>query len=398
MPKTLHLLCMLLSALGGSVWAQSNVDKPSPIRLPETFSLENVEDETPLREDPDLGPLWLSDGEDFSIRSLTETPVEDDRLTPMLQSPGLQTPALQAPGLETPALQTPAVSNAFATFADGQAALDAVRPIPSFVPSHSSSSHRIVRYDVPLEDEKWHQLFLQRGCEGQLVEVIDPTLRKKDSLSDRLRNFLRPTASQQSEKKIRMVRYEVPAEDIAFHTHVSELDGQLLEPGMLRLPEVRFFQPKARVFMDLKRKNDGAFDLFDDGAILASLDVIELYFPMPLISERFSEMFGKPGRLSSIGWRVGGTIGLGITTALNNGSSDNGSAPVSTLSTGIRYEFPLGRPSREVIETGDSRLDQRTRVGMEFGFQGGISTREALSDSTDYGLYFGILVNTPWGG
>jgi hypothetical protein len=196
---------------------------------------------------------------------------------------------------------------------------------------------------------------------------------------------------------VRLVRYEVPADDILFHAQLSELDGQILEPGMLRLPEVRFFQPKARVYMDLKRRNDGEFDLFNDGAILASLDVIELYFPMPLISERFAEMMGRHGQQTAMGWRVGGTLGMGITTALNNGSAENGSAPVSTLSTGIRYEFPLGRPSRELLETGDMRLDQRTRVGMEFGLQGGVSTRESLRDSTDIGLYFGVLVNTPWG-
>jgi hypothetical protein len=167
---------------------------------------------------------------------------------------------------------------------------------------------------------------------------------------------------------------------------------------MLRLPEVRFFQPKARIFMDLNQDNDDEFDLFNDGAILASLDVIEFYFPMPLISERFAELCGKPGQLSSLGWRVGGTVGVGITTALNNGSSDGDSAPVSTLSGGIRYEFPLGRPSRELLETRDVRLDQRTRVGMEFGVQGGVSTRESLSERADFGLYFGILVNTPWSG
>ena len=189
----------------------------------------------------------------------------------------------------------------------------------------------------------------------------------------------------------------MPAEDITFHARMASLQGAILEPALLRLPEVRFFQPKARIFTDLKRDNDSEFDLFSDGAILASLDVIELYFPMPLVSDRFAEAFGKSSRLSSIGWRVGGTVGLGISTALTNGDNENGSAPVSTMSGGIRYEFPLGRPSREVLETGDPRLDQRTRVGIEGGVQGGVSTKESLQDRTDVGLYFGILVNTPWG-
>ena len=289
---------------------------------------------------------------------------------------------------------TPAVSNAFSLSTETE---NPVRPIPAFV-APSEGAHRIVRYEVPLDDEKLNQTFLEHGIQGHLIEVVDESGRKDDSISDRLRTFISPTASREKSKKIRVVRYEVPADDIPFHTQLSELDGKILEPGMLRMPEVRFFQPKARVFMDLKQSNDGEFDLFNNGAILASLDVIELYFPLPLISERFAEMFGRPDRMAALGWRVGGTLGMGIATALNNGTSENGSAPVSTLSTGIRYEFPLGPPSHELLVTGDSRLDQRTRVGMEFGLQGGVSTREALQDSTDVGLYFGILVNTPWGG
>lgn len=270
-----------------------------------------------------------------------------------------------------------------------------VRNIPAFVASRSPSA-RLVQYDVPLEASDIHREFINRGIEGRLIQVVS---HEEDSASDRLKGFLNPMAARSKHRQVRVVRYEVPAEQIEFHSRMSaQVEGEILEPGVLRLPEVRFFQPKARIFSDLKSDNDDEFDLFADGAILASLDVVEFYFPMPLVSERFAEAFGKSSRLSSLGWRVGGTIGLGITTAINNDGSDNGSAPVSTLSAGVRYEFPLGRPSRELIETGDARLDQRTRVGIEWGLQGGFSTRESLEDRTDLGLYMGILVNTPWGG
>jgi hypothetical protein len=201
---------------------------------------------------------------------------------------------------------------------------------------------------------------------------------------------------------VQVVRYDVPAEEIQFHARMQSpvgrgIPGEIISTGFMPMPEVRFFQPKARVFMDLKRDNEDEFDLFDDGAILASLDVIELHFPMPLISDRFGELLGTPSQLSHLGWRVGGTVGLGIATALNNGA-DNGRAPVTTLSSGIRYEFPLGRPSREVLDTGDLRLDQRTRVGIEWGIQAGVSTRESLDEKTDVGMYFGFQIDTPWGG
>jgi hypothetical protein len=123
----------------------------------------------------------------------------------------------------------------------------------------------------------------------------------------------------------KVIRYEVPVEDVAFHASLSGLDSEIFEPSLMRLPEVRFFQPKARVFMDLKRENDTEFDLFSNGAVLASLDVVELYMPMPLISDRFARAMGGPGRLSQIGWRVGAALGVGITKALTN--SDGGAGP-----------------------------------------------------------------------
>lgn len=275
-----------------------------------------------------------------------------------------------------------------------------VTRIPSFDNSIRSTD-RIVRYEVPLTEHGAHTEFLRRGIAGRLVS-IEKEAPDERSIRERLRGFFAPETRRREAEMIQVVRYEVPAQQIELHATLQSSDGPqlagtIMEPGMLRMPEVRFFQPKARVFMDLKDENDGEFDLFADGAILASLDVVELYFPMPLISDRFGELLGTPTQLSNIGWRVGGTVGLGIATALTNGT-DNGRAPVTTLSSGIRYEFPLGRPSREVIETGDLRLDQRTRVGIELGVQAGMSTRESLSDKTDAGLYFGFQVDTPWGG
>ena len=363
----------------------------------------NASDEPSLNGDPaTLAADDASGSAGFSLPSylLDESESTDAAakasptlLPAVLPHPAGAEPLLASPS-ETGRLRPSSVSNALATSLPGQNE-SAVQRIPTHL-SHLHAPLRVVRYEVPLDDLETHAAFTVRGIEGRLLEVTDKAPLRDGSLGDRLRAFWDPMATREKAKKVRVVRYEVPADDIAFHAELTTLQGELLEPGMLRLPEVRFFQPKARVFLDLKQDNDDDFDLFDDGAILASLDIIELYFPMPLFSERFAEAAGRTDRLSSLGWRVGGTIGLGITTALNNGAA-SGSAPVSAVSTGIRYDFPLGRPSRELIESGDPRMDQRTRVGMEFGIQAGISTRESLRDATDVGLYLGILVNTPWG-
>lgn len=300
----------------------------------------------------------------------------------------------EAPPVNEPAELAPAATS------------DALRPIepasvpPLMRPPHDSMrSGRVVRYEAPLSDRAVHEAFASRGIRGELISVpvkagadADSTIGK---YSARVAAFFVGEEATPGPDEVMLVRYEAPVEDIALHTQFANLRGEIIEPGAMRLPEVRFFQPKARIYTDLKRDNDSEFDMFDDGALLASLDVVEFYFPMPLITERFARTFGRSNQLSGLGWRLGATVGLGITTALSNGDAAS-SAPISTLSTGIRYDFPLGRPSAEVLATGDWRLDERTRVGIEGGVQGGLSTDESLSDSTDVGLYLGILVNTPW--
>ncbi len=359
-------------------------------------------------QSPPRNPSWLQWSPDAAHEVSRGPSAKPLRLPEPLAAttPTLPVAEFSAPEFTSPAFPTlpspgpavsPSVERALATGLDLQRY--PVQPIPSYYDEHVHPS-RMVRYDVPLADHSSHETFLARGVTGTLTEVPVKLELEQRSKIERIRAKVLSLAGLLHEedypRTIKVVRYEVPADDIALHASLSNLDSEIFEPSMLRLPEVRFFQPKARVFMDLKRANDGEFDLFSNGAVLASLDVVELYLPMPLISDRFARAMGKPSRLSQIGWRVGATVGVGITTALTNADGTAGSAPISTMSTGIRYDFPLGRPSREVIETGDLRLDQRTRVGIETGLQGGISSNEALGDSTDLGWYFGILVNTPW--
>jgi hypothetical protein len=275
----------------------------------------------------------------------------------------------------------------------------AASPVFERTPRDTANSGRFVRYEAPIGDRATHDLFAANGIHGELVSVPikagSQANSQVDKYSARVAAFFVGDEATPGPDEAMVVRYDVPVEEIALHTQLAPLGGEIIEPGALRLPEVRFFQPKARIYSDLKRSNDTEFDMFDDGALLASLDVVEFYFPMPLITERFARVMGRPSQLRGLGWRLGGTVGLGITTAVS--SNDNASnAPISTLSAGIRYDFPLGHPSAEVLATRDCRLDDRTRVGIEGGVQGGVSTDEDLEDSTDLGVYLGILVNTPW--
>ena len=157
-------------------------------------------------------------------------------------------------------------------------------------------------------------------------------------------------------------------------------------------------QPKARVFFDLKRDNDEQFDLFRNGSILASLDLLEIYKPLKFVTDYFAEEDGRQATLHALGWRFGATMGLGITTALSDGGGVASGAPIGVASLGLRYEFPIGPAPPVILDQHGRRitLDQRTRVGFEAGVQAGTSTDETITDRYDAGFYFGMLVNTPW--
>lgn len=294
--------------------------------------------------------------------------------------PATETPTFSTTP-ETRWLTAPAASLSHSGLPASQV-LSAVERIPSYLSSTPSGlDHRIVRYDVPLTESSAHTLFRASGIHGKLMDV--------------------PTGDA-DQSTVRVVRYEVPDDQILLHTEITQngLQGDLIEvhDDQSWRPQVRFLQPKARVFFDLKRDNDSEFDLFRDGSILASLDVLEIYKPLKFVTDFFGEERGKSMTLHDLGWRFGATMGLGITTALANGGNEGSGAPIGVASIGLRYEFPIGPEPPAVLDQSGRpiRLDQRTRVGFEAGFQVGTSTDESIADRFDAGFYIGMLVNTPW--
>lgn len=260
-----------------------------------------------------------------------------------------------------------------------------VQPIASTIPSVVGDGDvRIVRYDIPITDMATHNRFAASGLRGKLIEVASAEQSSAGA----------PTT-------VRVVRYEVPDDQILLHSQFTQqgLHGDLVEvvDSQSWKPQVRFLQPKARVFFDLKRDNDSQFDLFRNGSLLASLDLLEIYKPLKFVTDFFAEEDGKAMPLHDLGWRFGATVGLGLTTAISNSGIDGG-APIGVASMGLRYEFPIGPEPPLVLDQSGRpiRLDQRTRVGFEAGMQVGTTTNEDITDRFDAGLYVGLLVNTPW--
>lgn len=328
------------------------------------------------------GPAFMPVGKPSGVQA--ESVGVDPRLKPSVAEPHLAAPLGSSIDAWTPADQTVAPIGSALANATPQG-FSGVQRIGSTITGNITyASTHVVRYDVPVADLQTLGQFQSVGIPGRLIEV--PTDHKD--------------ASGKPET-VQLVRYEVPEEEILLHSQLNRegLRGELVklkDPNAWK-PQVRFFQPKARVYFDLKRGNDSQFDLFRNGALAASLDVLEIYKPLSFVQDFFAEEEGKDAKLYNLGWRVGATLGLGITTALANGGQATG-APVGVASMGLRYEFPIGPMPPAMLDQSGKRvfLDQRTRVGFEMGIQVGTTADETIADRFDAGFYVGMLVNTPW--
>ncbi|MCA9248928.1 MAG: hypothetical protein KDA42_17495 [Planctomycetales bacterium] len=175
------------------------------------------------------------------------------------------------------------------------------------------------------------------------------------------------------------------------------------------MPQVRLFQPKARIYFDSKRNNDQKLDLFQNGSIMASIDILELYFPRdwrlvpswPLLPQKIDGEWtfplwpGHEGewlKPSDLGWRWGLTFGAGITSSVSDIESASLSSPILTMSAGARFDFPL---ANRILARDSRTKDSIPWVGLEFGVQRGQSTNEALGEPYDWGGYVGITLTNP---
>jgi len=154
--------------------------------------------------------------------------------------------------------------------------------------------------------------------------------------------------------------------------------------------EPRFFDPAARVYFDTGSDGAGEVDLFTNGSISPTIDLIGLYLPWRL---------GHSKHLDR--WTVGPNIGVGIgqssgtetisaavpgddVDAQEVQETSTSSAPVVLLSLGGLLEYkPNG--------------DQGISFGLEAGFSIGFSADELFDDNDDSAVFVGLKLDIPTG-
>lgn len=155
-------------------------------------------------------------------------------------------------------------------------------------------------------------------------------------------------------------------------------------------PEVRVFEPKARVFFDLGEERPGKLDIFHDGSLAPSINFIELYW-----AEHWPEGAGHQD------WRWGPIIGAGISSpAGTNGAAEATGAPVLLCSIGLQFEFVLNQQAIDKLrEQGASpraineARQESPRIGFEFGLAGGVSSDETLDFKGDGAAFAGVTLH-----
>lgn len=142
--------------------------------------------------------------------------------------------------------------------------------------------------------------------------------------------------------------------------------------------QIRFFQPKARIYFDIGTDDANEIDIFRDGALVPTVNIAEAYIPF-----HFPEL----GPITfPDGWTIGPAFGFGITAPADD-SDDNtenaSGAPVLLLSAGILVEFPVA-----VVDN----KSQAVSLGIEFGYVIGFTTQEGLDDIDDSAIYAGLTL------
>ncbi len=146
--------------------------------------------------------------------------------------------------------------------------------------------------------------------------------------------------------------------------------------------EIGVFRPKARIYFDTGDDDPGELDIFQDGALAPTINMIELNLNNTFREDRIGkdpdtgEDFVKPGSLLW-GFNFGG--GINAPAGSSSDGTTSSSAPVLLLSGGLQLQY---------------RLDTETpaEVGAEVGYAWGITADESFGDVDDGAIYVGFTI------
>jgi hypothetical protein len=131
--------------------------------------------------------------------------------------------------------------------------------------------------------------------------------------------------------------------------------------------DLRYFEPKLRVYVDTGTDDDGEIDIFKNGALSPTFDLAQLLL---------SNTTGMDGD-----WKWGFQLAAGVTSPA--GDSEDGmeeatNAPVILMSAGTFLSHRL------------SAGDDAMWLELEFGWVRGFTADEAFENNDDSAIYFGL--------
>jgi hypothetical protein len=134
----------------------------------------------------------------------------------------------------------------------------------------------------------------------------------------------------------------------------------------------KFIEPSLRIYFDSGHDDVGEIDIYNDGELVPSLTLFELYKPLYKSDELIE------GNDLVFSW--GFTGGLGITAPAGDSDSEEAtSAPVLLLTLGLLAE---------ISNINDN--NNGSSFGIEFGRALGLTADEGLDDISDSAWYVGL--------
>lgn len=150
----------------------------------------------------------------------------------------------------------------------------------------------------------------------------------------------------------------------------------------------RFIEPSLRVYFDSGHDDVGEIDLYNDGELLPSVTLFEIYKPFYKSESIF---VGSSGQ--ALPCSFGLTAGLGITapagdpeTEAKKGAPEMQMTPSDAPVLLLTYGFLLEIATKD----SDTTTSDGNRFGIEFGRATGLSADEGLDDFSDSAWYVGI--------
>ncbi|MGC6582673.1 MAG: hypothetical protein ACON4K_10185 [Akkermansiaceae bacterium] len=139
-------------------------------------------------------------------------------------------------------------------------------------------------------------------------------------------------------------------------------------------PDFRLFKPSLKVFFDTGSDDKGKIDIFSDGSLNASLDLVNFIY-----RNDTGLKFANAPEDAKLWW--GPSLGLGITSPAND-SADNiaqaSDAPVLLLSAGLFVEYDFS---------------ESTSFLLESGYALGITSDESFGEKTDGAIFVGLSLD-----